>query len=109
MPVLALVSNVLGFYPLKSFRILNSFFDCELANAVQGITKFPSSFCKTFTQFEAYYIMSDMNWYDCIKSHHKGLGQVKTSFKMGKKNRKRNGKEKLKEKYRIEHELTGLF
>jgi len=28
---------------------------------------------------------------------------------MGKKNRKRNGKEKLKEKYRIEHELTGLF
>ena len=33
---------------------------------------------------------------------------------MGKKNRKRNGKEKLKEKYRIEknrieRELTGLF
>ena len=51
----------------------------------------------------------DMKWYDCIKTHHIGLGQVKTCFKMGKKNRKRNGKEKLKEKYRIEHELTGLF
>ena len=51
----------------------------------------------------------DMKWYDCIKSHHKGLGQVKTCLRMRKMNRKRNGKEKLKEKYRIECELTGLF
>ena len=38
------------------------FFDCELANAVQGITTSLSSpFRKPFTQFEAYYVMSDMN------------------------------------------------
>ena len=48
--------------------------------------------------------MPDMNWYDCIKSHHKGLGQVKTCYRMEKKNRKRNEKEKTKrkEKKRIE-------
>ena len=45
-----------------------------------------------------------MNWHDCIKSHHKGLGQVKTCFRMEKKEKKRNGKEKekVKEKDRIE-------
>ena len=53
---------------------------------------------KTFTQFEAYYVMSDMKWFDCIKSHHKGLGQVKTCFRMGKKDEieKEGGKEKKK-------------
>ena len=49
-----------------------------------------------------------MKSYNCIKSHYKGLGQVKTCFRMGKKNRKRNAKEKLKEKYRKERELTGF-
>ena len=75
-------------------------FDCELANAVQGITLSLSGDIKTFTQFEAYYVMSDMKWYDCIKSHHEGLRQVKKCFKMKKKRiEKRNGKKKLKEKY----------
>ena len=46
--------------------------------------------------------MSDMNWYDCIKSYHNGLGQVKTCFRMQKENRKRNEKEKLKLKDRLE-------
>ena len=82
---------------------IDRIFDCELANAVQGITTSSSlSNIKTFTQFEAYYVMPDMNWYDCIKSHHKGLGQVKTCYRMEKKNRKRNEKDKLQEKDRIE-------
>jgi hypothetical protein len=42
------------------------------------------------------YVMSDMNWYDCIKSYHTGLGQVKTWFRMGKKNWKRKTKTKRK-------------
>ena len=78
---------------------IDRIFDCELANAVQGITLSLSGDIKTFTQFEAYYVMSDMKWYDCIKSHHEGLGQVKNVSKWKKKNRKRNGKKKLKEKY----------
>ena len=53
---------------------------------------------KTFTQFEAYYVMSDMKWYDCIKLHHKGLGQVKTCFKMEKKIEKEMEKKEWKEK-----------
>ena len=63
---------------------LASIFDCELANAVQGITTSLSAI-KTFTQFEAYYVMSDMNWYDCIKSHHKVLDKLKLEKKMEKR------------------------
>ena len=51
-------------------------------------------------QFEAYYVTSDMKWYDHIKSHNKGLGQIKTCLRMEKKNEKQE--EKLKEKDRIE-------
>ena len=53
-------------------------------NAVQGITTSLFSDIKTFTQFKAYYVMSDMKWYDRIKLHHKGLGQVWTCSKRKK-------------------------
>ena len=36
----------------------------------------------------------DMKWYNCIKSHHKGLGQVKTCFKIEKEMEKKKWKEK---------------
>ena len=42
--------------------------------------------------------MSDMKWYDCIKSHHKGLEQDKTCFKMEKKIEKEMEKKEWKEK-----------
>ena len=41
--------------------------------------------------------MPDVNWYDCIKSHHKGFGQVWTCSKREKrreKKRKKGKKEK---------------
>ena len=82
-------------------------FDCELANAVQGITTSLSGTSRHLPNLKHITSCYDMKWYDCIKSHHKGLGQVKTCFRMGKKNRKRDRKDKLKEKFRIEHELTG--
>ena len=45
----------------SSKNIKNRLFDCELANAVQGITLSSlSGDIKTFTQFEAYYVISDM-------------------------------------------------
>ena len=58
------------------------------------------TFCKTFTQFKAYYVMSDMNWYDCIKSHHKSLEPVKKCLRMEKKEYKK-GKEKENQKKSI--------
>ena len=58
--------------------IKGGLFDCELANAVQGITIlacWPFAYNKPFTQFEAYYVMlcntSFVNWQDCFR-------QVKT-------------------------------
>ena len=41
--------------------------------------------------------MSDMKWHDCIKSYHKGLGQVKTCFKWKKKKEKKLKLKSLKE------------
>ena len=85
-----------------------SFFDCELANAVQGITIlacWPFAYNKPFTQFEAYYVMLcntsfvwheltrlfktsldlsnlvDANWQDCSKQVMTSLKQVKTCLK----------------------------
>ena len=90
---------------VSNILILGTFFDCELANAVQGITlSLFSATSRHLPNLKHITSCYDMKWYDCIKSHHKGLGQVKKCFRMGKKNRKRNGKEKLKEKYRIEKE-----
>ena len=43
--------------------------------------------------------MPDVNWHDCIKSHHKGLGQFKTCIRKKKKSRKeKKGKENEKDK-----------
>jgi hypothetical protein len=44
--------------------------------------------------------MSDMNWYDCIKSHHKSLEPVKKCLRMEKKEYKK-GKEKENQKKSI--------
>ena len=58
--------------------------------------------------------MPDVNWYDCIKSHHKGFGQVWTCSKREKiigekkgkkkeqKKRKRKKKKREKDKEKIE-------
>ena len=73
----------------------------SLTQSKELLRHYRITFCKTFTQFEAYYIMScnkslyDANWQDSLR-------QVKTCFRMEKKNGKRNEKEKLKEKDRIE-------
>ena len=92
--------NVMGFFKhlsLPRFGCLSFVFDRELANAIQGITT--SLFQGHQDIYPIWSILRHfMKWYNCIKSHHKGLGQVKNCFRMGKKNRKRNGKEKLKEK-----------
>ena len=67
--------------------------------------------------------MSDVNWYDCIKSHHKGFGQVWTCSKRekiieekkGKKEKKKEKEKKEKDKDKIEKNrkklkwLTRLF
>ena len=39
--------------------------------------------------------MPDVNWYDCIKSHHKGFGQVWTC---SKKEKRREEKKREKKK-----------
>ena len=44
--------------------------------------------------------MFDMKWYDCIKSHHEVLEQVKTCFKMEKK--------RIEKKWKIEIKRKGL-
>ena len=47
--------------------------------------------------------MPDVNWHDCIKSHHKGLGQFKTCIRKKKKSRKeKKGKENENEKDKTE-------
>ena len=83
-------------------------FDCELANAVQGITIlacWPFAYNKPFAQFKAYYVMLcdtsfvwheltrlfktsldlsnlvDANWQDCSKQVMTSLKQVKTCLK----------------------------
>ena len=93
-------------------------FDHELVNANQGITTSLSAISKPFTQFEAYYVMSDMNWHDCIKSHHKVQDKLKHVQKKEKKRleklKKRKRKRNLEkfrriEKDRIEKEVTKLF
>jgi hypothetical protein len=46
---------------LKIFWKVKYVFDCELANAVQGITlSLKKTKLVTFAQFKAYYVMSDM-------------------------------------------------
>ena len=50
--------------------------------------------------------MPDVNWYDCIKSHHKGFGQVWTCSKKEKRREeKKRGKKETrtdKDKDKIE-------
>ena len=62
--------------------------------------------------------MPDVNWYNCIKSHHKGFGQVWTCSKREKiieekKRKKRKGKGKDKDKIEKNRKklkwLTRLF
>ena len=49
----------------------------SLTQSKELLRHFHQTFCKPFTQFEAYYIMPDVNWHDCIKSRHKGLERLK--------------------------------
>ena len=46
--------------------------------------------------------MPDVNWHDCIKSHHKGLGQVKHVLERKKRVEKKKRKGKENEKGRKE-------
>ena len=89
-------------------KVLKKVFDCELANAVQGITIlacWPFAYNKPFTQFEAYYVklcntsfvwheltrlfktsldlsnLVDANWQDCSKQVMTSLKLVKTCLK----------------------------
>ena len=50
--------------------------------------------------------MPDVNWHDCIKSHHKGLRQVKICFRTEKKSRKEKKRKSKEKKIRKEKDKT---
>ena len=102
--LLVKVAQDIGLGKWKFLKVI----DCELANAVQGITIlacWPFAYNKPFTQFEAYYVMLcntsfvwheltrlfktsldlsnlvDANWQDCSKQVMTSLKQVKTCLK----------------------------
>ena len=72
---------------------------CQRSPRNYYVTFFSNKVCDV-CPITSYYVISDMNCYDCIKSHHKGLGQVKTCFKMEKRiekdMKKRNEKKRIR-------------